>query len=182
MPFQRLTATLFLLATGLALAAGQTVQFLDLTSEVPGDWVASKPSSDMRLLQFTVPATGDAKGGDAEMVVYYFGQGQGGSLDANVKRWASQFSTPGGDPVEPVITPLSGKMPATLVELKGNYARGVGMGPTGDAVPDRMLLAAVVETPSGNLYPQMHGPADLVAAQKGAFVAFIEGIAPAPAK
>jgi hypothetical protein len=160
------------LTSGLVLAGDQPVTLLDMESIVPADWVAQDPSSGMRLAQFRVPS-GD--GAAAELVVYYFGPGQGGSLDANVERWASQFSGPDG-PVEPQITELDAVFPTTLVELTGSYARGVGMGPAGDAQPDRTLLAALVETPQGTLFPQLHGPADLVAAQRDGFVSFVEGI------
>ncbi|MGE5152830.1 MAG: hypothetical protein ACM3ST_02340 [Bdellovibrio bacteriovorus] len=174
MPHRRLLAASLLLTAGLAWAAGQTVSFSGLTSEVPSEWVGTQPSSTMRLLQFDIPGAGGGEG--AQFVVYYFGPGQGGSLDANLERWASQFRGPEGKPVEPVVTPLKSTMPATLVELRGSYARNVGMGQSGEALPDRMLLAALVETPDGNLYPQLHGPADLVTAQRPAFIAFIEGI------
>lgn len=163
-----------LLTTGLAWASGQTVTFQGLTSNLPAEWVSAQPSSSMRLLQYEIPG---AEGGEgAQFVLYYFGPGQGGSLDANLERWVSQFSAPDGKPVAPVVTKLSSAMPATLVELRGSYARGVGVGPSGDALPDRMLLAAVVETPQGNLYPQLHGPAAVASPQRQAFIGFIEGI------
>ena len=165
------------LTAGPCLADGQPVAFLDMASEVPADWIASEPSSDMRLLQLTVPGTDEA--GAAELVVYYFGPGQGGSLEANVARWTSQFSADDG-PVEPVIMPLTGNLPATLVELTGSYARGVGIGPVGDALENRTLLAGVVETPRGNLYPQLYGPAALVERHKADFVGFITGISQVP--
>jgi hypothetical protein len=167
-----------LLIPVIALAEPQRVELLGMASEVPSGWVASEPSSSMRLAQFQVPAAGGGDtGDDAEMVVYYFGPGQGGSVEANVERWVSQFSRPDAEPVEPVITELEGELPATLVELRGSYARGVGIGPGGESLPDRMLLAAVVETPEGNLYPQLHGPAAVVASAREAFVAFVEGLA-----
>jgi hypothetical protein len=162
-----------LLAACPVVADTQPVRFLDMTADVPADWVTSEPSSNMRVLQASVPA---ADGEGAELVVYYFGPGQGGTLEDNVARWASQFSSAEGAAVEPVITQLEGTLPATLVELTGSYARGVGIGPTGDALPERTLLAGVVETPSGNLYPQLHGPADLVAEHRAAFVTLIESI------
>jgi hypothetical protein len=167
-----------LLTTAVPISAEQQrIQFLGLHSEVPASWVPQKVSSGMRLLQLEVPGAEGGEGG--EFIVYYFGPGHGGSVDANVERWKSQFSHPDGSPVKPVVTPLEGgRMPATLVELEGSYARGVGMGPQGEALPERMLLAAVVETPEGNLYPQLHGPAGLVKAQRAGFVAFVEGIAP----
>ncbi len=179
MPHRHLLPIPLLLAASLAWAAGQVTTFQGLASEVPAEWISGQPSSTMRLLQFDIPGAEGTEG--AQFVLYYFGPGQGGALDANLERWASQFSGPDGKPVEPVVTPLKSAMPATLVELRGNYARNVGMGQSGDALPDRMLLAALVETPEGNLYPQLHGPAELVASQRQAFIGFIEGIRAAAA-
>lgn len=175
MRIQHLILMLITFAPGIGLAEGQSVRFLDMISAVPAEWMARPPSSGMRLLEFSVPARGAGDEHEAELVMYYFGPGQGGTLDANVARWTSQFSGPNG-PVEPLISELDGEMPATLVELSGDYARGAGMGPVGDALPDRMLLAAVVDTPQGRLFPQLHGPEATVSAQRDAFVAFIKGI------
>ena len=47
-------------------------------------------SSSLRLER---AATYEA--GDSECVVYFFGQGQGGSVDANLARWSSQFTSNG---------------------------------------------------------------------------------------
>jgi hypothetical protein len=167
--------SLLLAASSTAAAEGQNVQFLGMHSQLPAAWVPEKPVSSMRVLQDKVPGAQDKEG--AQFVVYYFGLGQGGSLEANVARWKSQFSRPGGGEVEPVVTKVEGsKMPATLVELRGSYARGMGMGQEGKVVPDQMLLAAVVETPKGNLYPQLHGPAEVVAKERQSLVRFIKAI------
>ncbi|NBC13898.1 MAG: hypothetical protein GVY09_11245 [Gammaproteobacteria bacterium] len=191
MPRRRLSITAAFLLLGVfaprAFAGGtpetQPVELLAMHSSVPADWQAQQPESNMRLAQFAVPAAGDGDG--VEMVVYYFGPTQGGSVEANVERWQSQFAGPDGGSVEPEITELSTRLgddfQATLVSLRGSYARGVGMGPSGDALVDRMLLAGIVETPEGKLYPQLHGPAPLVAAQRPAFVGFIEGLTRSPA-
>lgn len=169
-----------LLAGSAFVAADQAVTFLTYQSSVPDDWVAETPKSEMRQLQFKVPASPGGEGGDgAEFVVYFFGPGQGGTLEANIERWQSQFQGPGGAPVEPTVTQIGTEtIPATLVELRGSYGRSVGMGPGEDVQADRMLLAGVVESTEGNLYPQMHGPAELVAAQREGFVAFMKGIRP----
>lgn len=169
--------SLTLTCAGAARAEGQPVDFLGMTSTVPADWVPVEPDGNMRLAEMKVPDAGGGEG--AVFVLYYFGPGQGGSVDANVQRWVSQFAGPDGAPVTPVIEPLRADLPATLVQLQGSYARGVGVGPGDDALPDRMLLAGVVETAEGNLYPQMHGPAAVVAVHKPDFVAFIKGIRPA---
>ncbi len=152
-----------------------SVTLLGLTILVPPSWVSQPPASAMRLAQFRVPAT--AGSGDAECVVFYFGPGQGGSVEANIARWESQFSTPDGKPVKAVVRPVTvGGMPVTAVELAGSYARGVGMGPAGPREPDQMLLVAIVQTPRGNLFFQLHGPQATVAANQEAFWTMIRGI------
>jgi hypothetical protein len=48
----------------------------------------------MRAASYTVAAApGDAA--PSECVVYFFGAGQGGSIEANFERWKSQFTTAG---------------------------------------------------------------------------------------
>ena len=151
-----------------------SVRLLDLTAQVPETWVAQQPSSSMRLAQFRVP--GKAGSEDAELVVFYFGQGQGGSAEANIARWQSQFSIPDGKPVNASIQRFKvGGMSATSVELTGSYARTLGMEAAGAPVPDQTLLAAILETPKGNLFFQLHGPKALVAANREAFLSMVRG-------
>ena len=57
-----------------------------------------QPTRPMRAATYRIPAAkGDTEG--AELAVFYFGQGQGGAVDANVKRWVGQFQTADGKPV-----------------------------------------------------------------------------------
>lgn len=56
---------------------------------VPGNW-GEHPPRQMRVATYMVPAaSGDAEGG--ECAVFYFGNDQGGSIDANIERWVAQF-------------------------------------------------------------------------------------------
>jgi len=147
---------------------------LRLTAPVPTGWISQPPASSMRLAQFQVPGSGQ---GDGEVIFFYFGQGQGGSVEANTARWQSQFTSPDGKPVKPNVGHLKvSGMPVTTVELTGTYARGMGMGPAGAPQPDQTLLVAVLETTQGNLYIQMHGPRATVAANREAFLAMVRGI------
>jgi len=151
------------------------LSFVDLTTRAPSSWIRQQPSSSMRLLQMTVPGDG---GADAELVVFFFGQGQGGDVDANVARWQSQFSRPEGGVVVPSIERFEvAGMPVTVAELTGTYRRGMGGG-TGDPEPDQTLAAGIVETARGTLFIQMHGPAATVAAQHDAFEALLRGLRP----
>lgn len=173
-----MAAALLLLAAVARAGDPVTVRLLELESVVAPGWEKDQPTSTMRLLQYRVP--GKTGGDNAAFVVYYFGPGQGGSNAANIERWQSQFTTADGGPVEPVITTSkAGELPVTLVELRGSYARSLGLGQRVDAQPDQTLLAAIVETPKGNLFAQLHGPTATVAPARADFEAFIAGLRPA---
>jgi len=159
-------------ATSAATNAQAT--FLDYHTSVPGGWTARTPSSSMRLAEYTTPTT-DA--GMAEVVVYYFGKGQGGSVDANLERWKSQFTNPAGGPVAEKITHPVGAIPMTVAEYRGTYARGVGAGSDASAArPNHMLIAVVAETPRGTLFFQCFGPIAAVEAQRAAYLQFAQGL------
>ncbi|MBI2313737.1 MAG: hypothetical protein HYU77_14650 [Betaproteobacteria bacterium] len=153
-----------------------TVQILDWQAPVPKAWVRQQPANTMRLVQLQAP--GKSAGDNAEVIVFYFGIG-GGSVQANVDRWVSQFSTPDGKPVKPVVNKfkVSG-MQVTSVELNGTYARGVGMGPQGAGLPNHTLLAQVVETAKGNLTFHLWGPKATVASHRAGFEAMVKGLKP----
>jgi len=154
--------------------AGQPVGLLEYTSTAPAEWVPAPTASTMRLAEFTAPGAE----GEAEVVAYYFGPGQGGSVEANTARWTEQFFDESGGHPEPDIEKLTDvQFPTTVVTLAGSYARAIGMGgAAGDAVPGQVLVAAVVETPHGNFYLQLHGPAATVNAQRDGFLAFVRMI------
>jgi hypothetical protein len=153
------------------------VQLLRLEGPIPESWIAQAPSSSMRLAQYEVPGSAGAEPG--EFVAYFFGAGQGGSAEANIERWTSQFSKPEGGPVEPKLSKFEVEgMQVTSVELQGSYARGVGMGPEGAAKPDQTLLAAIVGSPEGNLYLQLYGPTKTVSEWRGAFEQLLRGLHP----
>jgi hypothetical protein len=170
-----LRALAALLALLLASMPAHADAILDLgkigyTARVPDSWRAEPPSSSFRLAQFALPGST----GDADCIFFYFGPGQGGSVDANIERWQSQFRSADGGPVQPTLERITvSKLPVTLVELAGNYSRGIGMGPAGEASPDQIMRVAIIETPQGNLIIQLYGPRDAVGAQRAAFDAMV---------
>jgi hypothetical protein len=84
-----------------ARAQAPAITLLGYRAEVPSGWTSRAPSSTMRLAEYVLPATADAS---AEVVVFFFGPAQGGSVDANLARWRGQFSNPDGAPVTQVVT------------------------------------------------------------------------------
>lgn len=159
--------------------ATKPVEFLGLVSSLPASWVEEQPTSSMRLAQYRIPGSNADQ--QAQLVLFYFGQGQGGTVEANISRWQSQFSNPQGGSVKADISNIDANgVPATVVELRGDYARGTGMGPVGTASPDQILLASIVETTRGNVYIQLHGPAAVVSNHRDAYLKFIGDIRPGP--
>jgi len=55
----------------------------------PSGWKPETPRP-MRAATYTVPATAPDSA-SAECVVYFFGSGQGGSVQANLDRWKGQL-------------------------------------------------------------------------------------------
>lgn len=156
-------------------AQSTTVTMLGYTTTVPAGWTPRAPSSSMRLAEYTITAPDGSVG--AEVVVYFFGKGQGGAVEPNLTRWRAQFSTPDGSPVPEKITRDStGAFPITIAEYTGTYARGIGAGDASNAKRGQTLVAAIVETPRGTMFAQLFGPAAAVGAQREALVRFVKGL------
>ncbi|MCW5981431.1 MAG: hypothetical protein KIT09_25320 [Bryobacteraceae bacterium] len=132
----------------------------------PAGWKA-QPQRPMRAATYVVPrAAGDAE--DGECAVFYFGAGQGGGVDANVKRWIAQFELPDGKPAAGAAK--TGKktiagMPATTIDLSGTYLASAGpMAASQVKKPGYRLIGAIIEAPEGNVFFKFTGPAKTVAA------------------
>ncbi len=128
----------------------------------------------MRLAEYTIGPTSTP---GAQVVVYFFGQGQGGAVAPNLARWKAQFSNRDGSAVEEAITrETAGPFPITFAEYHGTYARGVGAGNAANAQPNQTLVAGIAETPHGTLFLQLFGPSTAVASARPEFVRFVKGL------
>lgn len=133
----------------------------ELRYKVPEGWTAEKPASNMRVAQYKLPkAEGD--GEDAFLVLYYFGQGQGGTAQANIDRWLDQMKQPDGHPPKErakTETLTVNGLQVNTVDVVGNYSGGMS---TASAPADSKsifrLRAAVVETPKGRYFVKLTGP------------------------
>ena len=121
-------------------------------------------------------------GGDAELVVFYFGPGQGGDPQANAQRWASQFVDAQGAPATPRTRGgnVAG-MDVLYVEAEGNYQQGAMTGGPVEQKGGHALLAAVVEGPDSNWFFKLTGPKATVEAQRAAFESLIGSLRPGAA-
>ena len=145
--------------------------------KVPEGWTTEKPTSDMRLAQYKLPkADGDTE--DALLVVYYFGQGQGGPAQANIDRWVNQMKQPDGQPSKERAKTESltvNGLQVNTVDLTGNYSGG--MSPDSAPVDSKSiyrLRAAVIETPKGSYFVKLTGPEKTVARWNQTYTDYIK--------
>jgi len=157
------------------LVGGNKLQAAGIAFTVPDGWESVKPASRMRVAQYNIPG----EGGRAEMAVFYFGPGQGGGVEDNVKRWAGQFSsddpTTSGVPIEAARLQL-GDLEVALVRASGTYDPG-SMGPMAPAntAPKKgyALFGVVVNGgPEGPLFVKVTGPKATMDAQAANLEAF----------
>lgn len=137
----------------------------------PAGWAAQAPRS-MRVATYTIPAAPGAEAG--ECGVYYFGKGQGGSVDENVARWAQQFS---GAPKAVRSESTAGGLRVYKVALAGTYLAPAGpMMQSQGSKPNYRLLGAIVEAPGGLVFFKCTGPAATIAAAEKSFAALIASL------
>jgi hypothetical protein len=127
----------------------------------------------MRVAEFVVPkAPGDAENG--ELIVYYFG-GSGGSVDANLQRWTSQFQST-KEPVRTTSTVNGLKL--TSLDVSGTYVAEVRPGSTERYnKPGFRMRATVVETAHGPYFIKLTGPAATIDQAGAAFDQFLQSLA-----
>ena len=166
-----------LAVTGLCLIADSGA---GLRWTTPANW-KSEAQRPMRLATYTVPpAAGDKDNG--ECGIYYFGQGQGGSVEANMDRWIGQFLQADGKASKSAAKvdkrTIHG-LKVTTVDVSGAYT-GMGgpMASPGEPKPGYRLLGAIVEGPQGSVFLKFAGPATTVAQNQASFEKMLASISP----
>jgi hypothetical protein len=160
----RIVCVVLLLAASLL---AESVAGLKWTT--PSGW-KSEGARPMRAATYVIrPANGDAAG--TECAIYYFGPGQGGSVEANLQRWKGQMSGADGKPANAKIAKQTiHDLPVTTIDTSGDYA-GMG-GPLAGSksvAKNYRLLGAIIEGPEGNVFIKLTGPAATVAANQHQF-------------
>jgi hypothetical protein len=140
---------------------------------LPSGWIEGTPSSSMRVAEIQLPGAG----GNGELVAFYFGPGQGGSVEDNIQRWVGQFEG-GGEPQRETF--FAGGMPVTMVDVSGTFT-ATSMGPNvpaGPAMESTRMYGAIVESPRGSLFLKATGPAETMASHRDRFVEFLKSLRP----
>ena len=171
-------SSFFLLFVGLSSIAVCAESAGGIRWTAPAGW-KNEGAQPMRAATYRIaPAAGDKV--DAECGVYFFGGGQGGTIDANIERWKGQFQGPDGKPAPAkVATRKAGGLTLTTIETAGAYS---GMGgptaPSHGAVTGYRLLGAIVEGSSGNVFVKFAGPAKTIAANQQKFEQLLASFQP----
>jgi len=131
----------------------------------------------MRVAQYKLPKV-QGDGEDAILVVYYFGAGQGGSVQANIERWTGQMVQADGsssrDKAKSEALEVNG-LKVTTLDLAGTYSAEMSPGSGAlDTKKNYRLKAAVVETPKGPYFAKLVGPEKTVAHWDQAFLEYVK--------
>jgi hypothetical protein len=132
----------------------------ELKYEVPTEWQPMPVKSPLRKAQFQMPGATPAE--DGEMIVYFFGAGQGGTTEANLARWRGFFMTPEGKAVPDDSVRSEhfavGNLKVTTLDIAGLYADTTMSPNVKPSTEIKRLLGAIVETPGGNWFFKGIGP------------------------
>jgi hypothetical protein len=151
----------------------RTVKLDSFRSKAPADWVEEPSTSRMRLKQFKLP--GGAGQEPAELTIYFFGKGSGGSAEDNVKRWRAMFTSADGKKsadLGKVEKFKVGDVDITYLDVHGTYLTKVPpFAPNAKTVatPGQRMLAVVFESKDGPYFLRLVGPAATVEKQKKSF-------------
>lgn len=153
-------------ATSRSSAIPSAPASLPLTWTLPAGWQQDPQPRPMRVATVHI----DFEGKHGELIVTRFRTGGFGSLVDNLNRWRQQV---GLEPVadESAVTPEKttvGGAQAKVYDFTGQAS---------DGNPARRNRVVMVETPAGDAwFFRLHGPADLVEAQRGAFDSLLQSV------
>lgn len=150
-----------------------------LAYDAPADWTEKSSSSSMRAAVWEL-AGDDAPG---EVVIFYFGEGGGGGVEANLDRWFGQFQQPDGSSTRDKATVTKRSvngLELTIADIRGTFVAPVrpGAQQRNNNAGHRMI-AAVVEGGQGPWYIRVIGPEATIEKWEASVDAFLSSLRPA---
>ncbi len=109
-----------------------------------------------------------------ECAVFYFGQGQGGNVEANIDRWLAQFENRTNE--ERNKEEFNG-ISVTIVSVQGNYLSPGGPMMQSQGTKEKYSLhGAIVEAPGGMVFFKFTGPSSVVNSASDDFRAMLQSL------
>ena len=126
---------------------------------VPDRWTVQE-KRPMRVATYNVaPESGDTVPG--ECAIFFFGTGEGGSVEMKLARWKSQFENADGQEAELIqkSQTING-LKVTSTSISGTYLAAMGpMFQSGAAKSEgHKMLGAIITAPEGNVFIKFTGP------------------------
>lgn len=151
MKFSTLPALALLVAATAVSAADEKLTIGQFDFVVSSPWKKAENTGMMTKAVLTWPVEGAAP---IEAKFYDFG-GPSGGIDANIKRWVSQFE---GKPEVKQEELTFGGTKVVLLTASGTYLDGGPMSPTKTPRPDYTLCGAILAGDQSNIFIKMAGP------------------------
>ncbi|MEO8426247.1 MAG: hypothetical protein ABI651_03960 [Verrucomicrobiota bacterium] len=164
-------SALFLICTALGVEAPSTFKVGEFSFTRPVSWEWVEVTSSMRKAQLRVPDP--EKKASADIIFFYFGEGNGGGTKPNIDRWFRQFQEPKERINAKVEEATIGQRKVTYVQAEGTYLSGMPGGPQ-TPLPNHALIGAIIESAQGNVFIRMTGPASLAKSTLNDFKKFVE--------
>jgi hypothetical protein len=144
-----------------------------LALKAPAGWKKVQPKSRIIEAEFEIPA---AK--DDEIAGRLTAMGAGGTVEANIERWAAQFT---GEGVKPKVEKKTvGGSEVHVVDLAGTYKDTPGGpfagGKTVLREDYRMLGAIIVTKDAGNYFLKFYGPKATITENEKGFAALVDSL------
>lgn len=145
--------------------------------KAPDDWVRVKPTNSLRRASYRIGGVGP--GGEAQLHVFHFVHGQGGTVKDNMERWKGQFTAVSAGAVALETRTVNGLRQHILTVAQGTFDASPAMAPKSvPGVPGQGLAAAIVEAPSGKYIFKMTGPSETVQRAQSAFLSLLGSVKP----
>lgn len=151
---------------------GSLVSLDGLSSRAPAEWKEVENPRQFRYKEFVLPRQADDKM-DAELIIFYFGEGGGGGVEANISRWKGMFEPPPGKTIDDVAKREEfkvGNVKVTYLDISGTYLfRPFPMAPRAEPRPNHRMIGVIFESPKGPYFFRLVGPEKTVTYHKKAF-------------
>lgn len=162
--------------SGIPFDLGDPITLAGIQYRPAKQWTSYPPAGMRKGIFSYGPLEQDAD--SATILVFHFGQTSGGSIEANLERWITQWSLPDGrDPHTATLQhdfEVDG-MTVHILTLMGTYSSG-SMSSAPVAKENYRLVAAIVEGPSGNVFFKLTGPDYTARIMIEAFMSMIRDI------